>query len=145
VVLREPVRFRIGIGRGWTLRERAEGSRVAGIRTFALLSLFGALSGLLGILYGGWVIAAALIAFVSLVVIGNLAELKNKEPDSGLTTETAMRVIKVRLPAWRESSRRLCSSLMATRSLPRSSIDVWKSGIPQPFTGLALPASCVRG
>ncbi|MEY4482699.1 MAG: hypothetical protein RL693_151 [Verrucomicrobiota bacterium] len=83
----------LGLGLLVGLQREWEQNRVAGIRTFALLSLFGALSGLLGILYGGWVIAAALIAFVSLVVIGNLAELKNKEPDAGLTTEMAMLVI----------------------------------------------------
>jgi hypothetical protein len=67
----------VGLQREWVQ------NRVAGIRTFALLSLFGALSGLLGIVYGGWVIAAALIAFVSVVILGNLAELKHKEADSG--------------------------------------------------------------
>lgn len=79
----------VGLQREWVQ------NRVAGIRTFALLSLFGALSGLLGIVYGGWVIAAALIAFVSVVILGNLAELKHKEADSGLTTEMAMLVMFV--------------------------------------------------
>lgn len=77
----------VGLQREWVQ------NRIAGIRTFALLSLFGALSGLLGIMYGGWVIAAALIAFVSVVILGNLAQLKTKEPDSGLTTEMAMLVM----------------------------------------------------
>lgn len=77
----------VGLQREWVQ------NRVAGIRTFALVSLFGALSGLLGILYGGWVVAAALIAFVSLVVLANLAELRSKEPDAGLTTEMAMLVM----------------------------------------------------
>lgn len=77
----------VGLQREWVQ------NRVAGIRTFALLSLFGALSGLLGLIYGGWVIAAALIAFVSIVILGNLAEMKGKESDSGLTTEMAMLVM----------------------------------------------------
>ena len=77
----------VGLQREWVQ------NRVAGIRTFALLSLFGALCGLLGLVYGGWVIAAALIAFVSIVIIGHLAEMKNQEPDSGLTTEMAMLVM----------------------------------------------------
>jgi uncharacterized membrane protein (DUF4010 family) len=77
----------VGLQREWVQ------NRVAGIRTFALLSLFGALCGLLGLFYGGWVIAAALIAFVSVVIIGHLAEMKNQEPDSGLTTEMAMLVM----------------------------------------------------
>jgi uncharacterized membrane protein (DUF4010 family) len=77
----------VGLQREWVQ------NRVAGIRTFALLSLFGALCGLLGLVYSGWVIAAALIAFVSIVIIGHLAEMKNQEPDSGLTTEMAMLVM----------------------------------------------------
>jgi uncharacterized membrane protein (DUF4010 family) len=77
----------VGLQREWVQ------SRVAGIRTFALLSLFGALCGLLGVVFGGWVIAAALIAFVSVVILGNVAQLKSKESDSGLTTEMAMLVM----------------------------------------------------
>ena len=37
----------IGLERGWAQRERAEGQRLAGLRTFALIGLFGGLSGLL--------------------------------------------------------------------------------------------------
>lgn len=77
----------VGLQREWVQ------SHVAGIRTFALLSLFGALCGVLGIAFGGWIIAAALIALASIVILGNLAELKNKQPDSGLTTEMAMLVM----------------------------------------------------
>ena len=68
-------------------------NRVAGIRTFALLSIFGALVGLLGIVYGGLVVAAALVAFAAVVVAGTLAEWKSKDADSGLTTEMAMLVM----------------------------------------------------
>lgn len=77
----------VGLQREWVQ------SRVAGIRTFALLTLFGALGGVLGIAYGPWVLAAAFIAFAGMVILGNLAELKSKEPDSGLTTEMAMLVM----------------------------------------------------
>jgi len=53
----------IGIERGWHLREREAGSRVAGIRTFVLLGLAGGLAGLLGAegqpLMGGTIAVAA--------------------------------------------------------------------------------------
>jgi uncharacterized membrane protein (DUF4010 family) len=53
----------IGIERGWHLRDREAGSRVAGIRTFALLGLAGGLAGLLGAkgqpLMGGTIAVAA--------------------------------------------------------------------------------------
>lgn len=38
----------IGIERGWRARSAADGSRVAGVRTFGLLGLFGGLTGILG-------------------------------------------------------------------------------------------------
>ena len=77
----------VGLQREWVQ------NRVAGIRTFALLSIFGALVGLLGIVYGGFVVAAALVAFAAVVVAGTLAEWKSKDADSGLTTEMAMLVM----------------------------------------------------
>lgn len=77
----------VGLQREWVH------NRVAGIRTFALLTLLGALSGLLGIYFGGWVIAAALLAFAGMVMLGNLAEQKRNALDSGLTTEMAMLVM----------------------------------------------------
>jgi uncharacterized membrane protein (DUF4010 family) len=77
----------VGLQREWAQ------NRVAGIRTFALLSIFGVLCGLLGMIFGSWVVAASLIAFTGIVVMGNVAEMKYKEPDSGLTTEMAMLVM----------------------------------------------------
>lgn len=77
----------VGLQREWVQ------NRIAGIRTFALVSVFGALSGLLGMIYGGWVVAAAFLTFACLVVLGHLAEMKQREPDSGLTTEMAMLVM----------------------------------------------------
>lgn len=62
----------IGIERGWTLREAAEGARVAGIRTFSLLGLVAGLAGLLATL--SYSIPAALLIAgpVMIVVIGYL-------------------------------------------------------------------------
>ena len=45
--------FLIGVERGWREREGAAGSRVAGIRTFALIGLFGGIWGALYPLIGG--------------------------------------------------------------------------------------------
>ncbi|MFN0129746.1 MAG: MgtC/SapB family protein [Verrucomicrobiales bacterium] len=77
----------VGLQREWVQ------NRVAGIRTFALLTLFGAMSGLLGLAVDSWVVVAALLAVAGLVVMGNLAEWKSREPDTGLTTEMAMLVM----------------------------------------------------
>jgi uncharacterized membrane protein (DUF4010 family) len=66
---------------------------MAGIRTFGLLTLFGALAGLMGLAFGAWVVAAALVALAGVVVAGTLAERHAPEADSGLTTEMAMLVM----------------------------------------------------
>ena len=51
----------VGLQREWTR------DRIAGIRTFALVSLFGALRGLLALAFGnGWVLAAGVLVNVAL-------------------------------------------------------------------------------
>ncbi len=77
----------VGLQREWTR------DRIAGIRTFALVSLFGGLAGVLSQAFGGWVIAAALVACAALVVQGNMAVLRSEDPDVGLTTEIALLVM----------------------------------------------------
>jgi uncharacterized membrane protein (DUF4010 family) len=74
----------VGIEREWS------NDRVAGIRTFALVTLSGGLSALVAGAFGGLVIAGALVCLTVMIVIGNLASLRSKEADSGLTTEFAM-------------------------------------------------------
>lgn len=58
----------IGIERGWALRGEPPGARVAGVRTFSMLGLFGGLIGLLttGSLAG---LALVLVAAVALVIL----------------------------------------------------------------------------
>lgn len=70
-------------------RERVE-ARLAGIRTFALVTMAGTLSGVLAQSFGGWVIAAGMVVLGALMVVGNLAKIKSGEIDPGLTTEIAL-------------------------------------------------------
>ena len=80
----------VGLQREWTR------DRIAGIRTFSLVSLFGALSGLLSLAFGnGWVLGAGLLACVALLIVGNLAAMRSGKPDAGLTTEIALLVMFV--------------------------------------------------
>jgi uncharacterized membrane protein (DUF4010 family) len=85
---------RLGIAAGLGLlvglqREQAE-SPIAGLRTFALTALLGSLTALLALEFGGWVLAAGLLALGALVVTGNLMKLRAGLPDPGLTTEVAL-------------------------------------------------------
>lgn len=75
----------VGLQREWVHE------RVAGIRTFALVGLFGGLSAVAGKNFGGWVIAAAMIGCVALLILAHLPQLaSDKEKRHGLTTEFAL-------------------------------------------------------
>jgi uncharacterized membrane protein (DUF4010 family) len=69
-------------------RERTESS-VAGIRTFPFITVLGTVCASLGQSFGGWVVAAGLLAMAALFVFANLARLKAGDIDPGLTTEMA--------------------------------------------------------
>jgi uncharacterized membrane protein (DUF4010 family) len=73
-------------------RERGE-SRLAGIRTFALTTVFGALMAVLAGRYGLWTVAVGLLALAALLVVGNVAKLRAGVVDPGLTTEVALLVM----------------------------------------------------
>jgi len=78
----------VGAQRGWQARERAEGQRVAGIRTFGLLGLLGGVAALLGRELGGLVPAAALVAVAAFLLVGHWQRTRDAG-DVGATTETA--------------------------------------------------------
>lgn len=70
-------------------RERS-GARIAGMRTFPLISLLGAVCGFLAELSGSfWTVAAGFLGVVTLTVTGNLLQARRR-PDPGITTEIAI-------------------------------------------------------
>ncbi len=83
----------LGLGLLVGLQREWEQNRLAGLRTFALVSLFGALSAMLAHMHGGWVLAAGLAACAAITVPGYLATLREKNADPGLTTEIALLVM----------------------------------------------------
>ena len=78
-----------GLERGWHERERSEGERIAGIRTFALTGLLGGIAAWLASLTSPVVLAAALFGLGLLVAVSYWAQLSAAD-DSGLTTEVAL-------------------------------------------------------
>jgi uncharacterized membrane protein (DUF4010 family) len=75
-------------------REWGDEHRLAGIRTFALITLLGAITALLARDYGGWVVAAGLLALAGLLIIGNwLINRGREEVSAGQTSETAALVM----------------------------------------------------
>jgi uncharacterized membrane protein (DUF4010 family) len=82
----------IGIGLGLLVglqRERMA-SRLAGVRTFPLVTVFGSVCGMLSQSQGGWVMAAGLVALAAIILMGKAAEFKESPVDPGLTTEIAL-------------------------------------------------------
>ena len=74
----------VGMQREWAVDE------VAGVRTFALITLAGAVTGRLSVEMGSWIVAAGLLAVTALVVTGNLGRMRNEShSDHGVTTEVA--------------------------------------------------------
>lgn len=84
----------VGLGLLVGLQREWAGKAFAGIRTFALTALLGALSGMAGLAFGVWTVAAGFVALAALIVLANFLNSRNKpDPDLGLTTEVAMLVI----------------------------------------------------
>jgi uncharacterized membrane protein (DUF4010 family) len=86
--------LQLGIAAGLGLlvglqRERKAGE-IAGFRTFPLVTLTGTLCGQLALAFDGWVLAGGFVAVAALVVIGNVAKMREGEPDRGITTEIAV-------------------------------------------------------
>lgn len=78
----------IGLERGWSDREEAEGQRIAGIRTFGLISLLGALWALIYMSIGNWAVVMAFLGFCGLVIAA--AWLRSQQQGSyGITTPVA--------------------------------------------------------
>lgn len=70
-------------------RESAE-SKLAGLRTFPLVTLLGSVCALLAPTTGGWVVAAGLLGVAAATAMGNAARLKEEGSDPGITTEVAL-------------------------------------------------------
>jgi uncharacterized membrane protein (DUF4010 family) len=80
----------LGLGLLVGLQRESTASKLGGVRTFPLITLFGAVCGLLASSSGDWVIGLGLLAMAGLIALGKQAELKAEKPDTGMTTETAM-------------------------------------------------------
>jgi len=78
----------IGIERGWHERTTAEGHRVAGVRTFGLISLLGAIWALMAEELGEVILALAFLAFAGLVIAAHILDARS-DRDYGITTAVA--------------------------------------------------------
>jgi uncharacterized membrane protein (DUF4010 family) len=88
-VVFEKVALALGLGLLVGLQRERVQSPLAGIRTFALITVWGAVCALLALTFGGWIVALGGLGVAALLVAGNLVQAKAKEADPGLTTEIA--------------------------------------------------------
>ena len=78
----------IGLERGWRERELSEGMRVAGLRTYGLISLLGGLSGLLAKQTGPLPVGFVFIA-LALILLVAYHKSQEKSDDVGITSMIA--------------------------------------------------------
>lgn len=80
----------VGLQREWVQRE------AAGIRTFALITIFGTVAGIICNVqpsFGPWPIFAGILAVAALMVMMNIGRLRSGEEHPGPTTEAAALVM----------------------------------------------------
>src|SRR5262245_2701973 len=80
--------FLIGVERGWRERTEEEGGRAAGVRTFSLIALSGAVWALLAGILGQVVFAAGFIAVAAAITLFRWRETE-REGSLGATTLVA--------------------------------------------------------
>jgi uncharacterized membrane protein (DUF4010 family) len=79
----------LGLGLLVGLQREHAASLLAGIRTFALVTLLGTVMALLSEPYGGWLVAVGGLCVAALLFVGNLAKMRREHAEPGLTTEVA--------------------------------------------------------
>ena len=80
----------LGIGLLVGLQKERTKSPLAGLRTFALVSLLGAVAALLASQLGSWLLVAGLLAITSMMIMGNAMVMRRGDIDPGQTTEVAV-------------------------------------------------------
>ncbi len=78
----------IGVERGWQERDAAEGSRIAGIRTFGLIGLLGGLWALLSNQLGELLLGIAYASFAAVLITHHIYS-QRLQHDVGITTTVA--------------------------------------------------------
>ena len=89
LVVLEKIALALGLGLLVGMQRERVQSQLAGIRTFPLITVLGAVSALLGLQFGGWIVAAGAVAIALLLAIRNVTQVDVKDADPGLTTEVA--------------------------------------------------------
>jgi len=79
----------IGMERGWESRKSPTGLRVAGVRSFASVGLFGGISALLGESFGPGLLAMTFFGLALMVAVSYVMTVRDTQ-DFGITTELSL-------------------------------------------------------
>ncbi|NDK55055.1 MgtC/SapB family protein [Pontibacter fetidus] len=80
----------LGLGLLVGLQRQHQNARIAGIRTFPIITVFGTVCAWLAQDFGGWMLAAGAVGTAAIVVVANLLQRTEKHIDVGQTTEAAL-------------------------------------------------------
>lgn len=83
----------LGLGLLVGLQKERTTHPLAGLKTFGLASLLGAVAAMLSSTLGVWVLVAGLIGVLGVLGIGNAIQMREKDATPGQTTEVAMLVM----------------------------------------------------
>jgi uncharacterized membrane protein (DUF4010 family) len=75
------------------LQREHSGKGRPGVRTFPLITVLGTASAVLAAEYGGWVMLGSMLAVVTVLAFQRIVQLREKDPDTGVTTEFAVLVM----------------------------------------------------
>jgi len=89
----EQLGISIGLGLLVGFQREWGSSHVAGIRSFALITLMGTICAELAALQGGWILASGLIAVAAIVIAGSSAKISSGEIGPGITTSVSALVM----------------------------------------------------
>ncbi len=95
IVVFQQLAVSLGLGLLLGLERERRGQAIAGIRTFPIISLFGTVCAQVGEVFGGWIVAAGLLALTAVVVSANFIQVRKGSVDPGTTTEVAALLLYV--------------------------------------------------
>jgi uncharacterized membrane protein (DUF4010 family) len=95
IVVFQQLAVSLGLGLLLGLERERRGPVVAGIRTFPIISLFGTVCAQIGQVFGGWIVAAGLLALTGVIVPANIIQARKGTADPGTTTEIAALLLYV--------------------------------------------------
>ena len=83
----------LGLGLLVGLQKERAASPLAGLKTFGLAALLGAVAAMLSPTLGEWIVGAGFLGIVGVLAIGNAIQMREERATPGQTTEVAMLVV----------------------------------------------------